>query len=272
MLHADPWKSLKPISFVALGALGLRALWSFVKLAMPREAMYELRDVLPVVDGGLIFVAVVATMVLLGMGASAARKIHGPVGFHPALAALSFLVPFANVILPALAMRQVWKAKSPHRSEALVWAWWGLYVVHTIMNMARVALPIPYLGLLILLGLVGVWGAVVYFVGIAPAQAAGPAPGPWAPQGYPQPPHAAHYPHANMQPGYPAQPQPGYPAQPQPGYPAQPQPGYPAQPQPGYPAQPQPSYSTQPAGGFGAPGHAPPGAPPQGPTWGNGQT
>ena len=249
MHPSDPWKSLKSVSFVVFGALGLRALWSLVKLALPFEVLRDMVHMIPVVDGLLMFLAVATTMMFLGLGASAARKVNGPVGFHPALAALSFVIPFANVILPALAMRQVWKAKNPHRNEGLVWGWWGLYIVHTIINAASIRIPIPYFGLLLVLALLGVWGAMIYFVGLAPAAAAAPgfAPQQFAPITYGQPaaygqPAPGYYPQKNMPSGYP-----GAPAQPAGGY------GAPA-PQPGYP---QANY---------------PVAPPHGTPWGgNGQ-
>ncbi len=228
MHPSDPWKSLKSVSFMVFGALGLRALWSFVKLALPIEVIRDMHGMLPVVDGLLMFLAVATTMMFLGLGASAARKVNGPVGFHPALAALSFLVPFANVILPALAMRQVWKAKNPQRSEGLVWGWWGLYIVHTIINAAAIRIPIPYFGLLLVLALLGVWGAMIYFIGLAPAAQSFAPQGHFAPIAYGQPGPAGYYPNQNMQSGYPAPPAGGYGAPVgQPGHPGVPPHGTP---------------------------------------------
>jgi hypothetical protein len=172
----DPFSATRTSSYVVLGALGLRLLYSLSFFVMPREVLREMSGGLrQTMASGFNAVMVITTMVWLGLLFSGIRKSGQRTAWSPALAVFSFLIPFANFVMPALAVQQAWKVRAPNKSVAIVWAWWGVYVVYTILNLlssARIAVPIPYFGLLVLLALVGLWGTVVYTLGIA----SGPQP------------------------------------------------------------------------------------------------
>lgn len=176
---SDPFGATKALAYVVFAALAVRVLWSLALIGMPTRLLVEMRDVFPLVGSVLLFFAVVATMIWLGVLFAAIRKEGGHTGFSPALAALSFVIPFANLVLPPLAMRQAWKARLPHRSEIVIWSYWAIYLVYSIVTALPIRIPVPFLMLGVLLALVGTWGAVVYSLTFGAKPSYAPPPQAW---------------------------------------------------------------------------------------------
>ena len=86
----------------------------------------------------------------------------------PLMAILGWLIPFANLVFPVLAMNEVYKHRVPRVGSALPILWWALYVVSTVTT--TVALPFP-IRMLAALAAFGTWFAMVWNVVQAPPPA-----------------------------------------------------------------------------------------------------
>jgi hypothetical protein len=82
----------------------------------------------------------------------------------PALAAASWLVPVANLVLPWVALRDLWLGSGPVRSGGwLVGAWWAAWLAAAAALVAGYVAPSRWIGIALLLsqGLLAVAGALI---------------------------------------------------------------------------------------------------------------
>jgi hypothetical protein len=136
--------------------------------------------------GALLTIAVVVvTMIWLRSEIVALRSAGVATKTSPGMAIGGWFIPFANFVLPLLAVREVFTLRLPRASSALPIVWWVSYIALMVTNNVRLPFPI---GLLVMLACFGMWAAIVFQIGAAPAvpRLASNAP-PWTPQPAMQP-------------------------------------------------------------------------------------
>ncbi len=190
----DPFAAPRRLGKVLLGAIGVRIAFSlFLLVATPAlarairsaHAFGTVMQGVAVVRTVLIVLIVLLTMLWLRSEVVALRATSAQTKTTPLMAILGWFIPFANVVLPCLAAREVFRLRLPRSSGALPILWWISYVAMIVANNVRLPFPI---GLGVMLGCFGLWFAMVYAVVAAPAVprlGVPPAPQPWHPTSAP---------------------------------------------------------------------------------------
>ena len=90
----------------------------------------DMAAVLLVVTAGAQDLLALVSMILLLVWLHRVVSTLGSekVGYSPAFAVVAWFIPLANLVLPPLILRSVWRAASPGKNSALVLLWWPFWM------------------------------------------------------------------------------------------------------------------------------------------------
>lgn len=175
-------ESITSISKVALAFIGLRLALPIIFRFVPIGRMLPVESASVIMNGvkGLAaLLAIIFYLVWFSRIYTFIRATRGETRYSNGMAVGGWFIPFANFVMPYLALRDAWRRGANDENGFLVAAWWLCYILATMLEMFWSVAPqmlagkidietsrtvFPALGWLGLLAQLGAWGLLGFFV------------------------------------------------------------------------------------------------------------
>jgi hypothetical protein len=185
-------ESIASVSKVALAFIGIRLALPIIFRFVPVYRFLPPESAGAIMDGveGLVgLLALIFYFVWFSRIYTFIRVTRGETRYSNGMAIGGWFIPFANFVMPYLALRDAWRRGANDENGFLVAIWWLCYLLAMVMTMFwSVGAPalagkidietsrsvFPALGWLGLLAQVGAWGLLGFFVQNLTARASAP--------------------------------------------------------------------------------------------------